>query len=60
MATTVQPPVSSWSEPVAMDAAGRIQLPRAGAVTAARLRIGLGLLWGFGRWWRAHTPTLLH
>jgi hypothetical protein len=43
-----------------MDAAGRIQLPRAGAVTAARLRIGLGLLWGFGRWWRAHTPTLLH
>lgn len=40
---------SSWSRPVAMDREGRIRLPRAGAITAALLRIVLGLvyLWAF-------------
>jgi thiosulfate dehydrogenase [quinone] large subunit len=40
---------SAWTEPVTMDADGRIRLPRAGAVAAALLRIGLGLLylWAF-------------
>jgi hypothetical protein len=34
---------------VAMDREGRIRIPRAGAITAAILRIGIGLiyLWGF-------------
>src|SRR5215813_11648802 len=40
---------SGWTEPVSMDPSGRIRLPRAGAITAALLRIGLGLLylWAF-------------
>ena len=49
MAATGSATTSSWSTPVTMDAAGRIHLPRAGAITAALLRIGLGLLylWAF-------------
>jgi thiosulfate dehydrogenase [quinone] large subunit len=49
MAEMASPATSSWSAPVAMDAAGRIQVPRAGAIAAALLRIGLGLLylWAF-------------
>ena len=49
MAQTVAPAPSAWTESVQMDASGRILLPRAGAVTASLLRIGLGLLylWAF-------------
>lgn len=49
MAEAAVVPESSWSTPVATDREGRIQLPRAGAITAALLRIGLGLLylWAF-------------
>lgn len=49
MATHTASGTSAWTEPVTMDADGRIRLPRAGAVTAALLRIGLGLLylWAF-------------
>src|SRR6478609_11499733 len=47
--TAVATSGSRWTEPVAMDADGRIRLPRAGAISAALLRITLGLvyLWAF-------------
>ena len=40
---------STWTESVAMDVDGRVRLPRAGAISAALLRITLGLvyLWAF-------------
>jgi thiosulfate dehydrogenase (quinone) large subunit len=53
MTTAVDPTGTSAppAEPgmVAMDVAGRIRIPRAGAITAAILRIGIGLiyLWAF-------------
>lgn len=52
MAATIDPQSSEargMSGIVTMDRAGRIRIPRAGAVTAAILRIGIGLiyLWAF-------------
>jgi thiosulfate dehydrogenase [quinone] large subunit len=49
MAESVATGTNAWTTPIRMDTAGRIQLPRAGAITAALLRIGLGLLylWAF-------------
>jgi len=45
MATTaVVTSGSRWTERVAMDAAGRVQRPRAGLISAERLRIALGLV----------------
>lgn len=40
---------SGWTRPVTMDREGHIRIPRAGAITAALLRITLGLLylWAF-------------
>src|SRR5262245_2625819 len=74
--TTTSEPISSEAPPgiVSMDAAGRIRLPRGGAITAAILRIGIGLiyLWaflsqGFGILYTNHTenpdvaaPTEVH
>lgn len=48
-ATGVAPGTTDDGHLVAMDAAGRIRIPRGGARTAALLRIGLGLmyLWAF-------------
>jgi thiosulfate dehydrogenase [quinone] large subunit len=47
--TTMVTSGSRWTEPVAMDRDGRVQIPRAGAITAALLRLGLGFLylWAF-------------
>ena len=49
MATAIEEPVERQGNAVLMDLHGRIRLPRGGAVVAALLRIGLGLLylWAF-------------
>jgi hypothetical protein len=103
MTTTVEPvprPADAHAPGmVTMDVEGRIRIPRPAAITAAILRICMGLIylwafiaqgspsnnpvfdtthfllgftifllmwlhasnyWGIGRWWRAHTPALLH
>jgi thiosulfate dehydrogenase [quinone] large subunit len=74
MTTTTEPTGAPSPGIVAMDAAGRVRIPRGGAITAAVLRIGIGLiyLWaffaqGFGVTYTNHTenpdvaaPTEVH